>query len=324
MRSLLIVTLVCSLVCSALMVGAQESKKTLPSNVTKAMREIPDRPYAGTEGPRQRLDLFLPTRPANARLPVIVFIHGGAWRQGDKRVGRKLLQPFVESGAYAGASVNYRLSQMAPWPAQIHDVKAAIRWLRAHADRYGLDSQKIGVWGTSAGGHLAAMLGVSGDLKTLEGQEGTHLDQPSEVTCVANYFGPSALLTMDDHPGAMVHNAPDSPESQLIGGPIQENKERSQEASPVTHVTRADAPFLHVHGDKDPLVPYPQSVHLDAALDRIGVASTLITMEGAGHGRFAHPRLPILLKQFFDHHLLGISPSPAEEVLSPLSTSSKP
>lgn len=293
-------------------------KRPLPPTVAKEVRVLPDLPYAGTDNPRQQLDLYLPAEPASDKLPVIVYIHGGAWRQGDKRTARARLMPFVKSGEYACVSVGYRLSQEAIWPAQIHDCKAAIRWIRGEAATHGLDPERIGVWGSSAGGHLVAMLGVSGGMKDLEGTLGAHVQESSRVTCVANYFGPSRLLTMDDHPGKMTHNAPGSPESQLVGGAIQEHPEQSEQASPFTHVTKDDAPFLHVHGNRDMLVPHNQSVVLDEALDHVGVPSFLITMKDKGHGGFRHPKLDAMLEQFFAVHMRGASGSFEDMTLDPV------
>lgn len=168
--------------------------------------------YAGSDHERQTLDLYLPkVRKSNGPLPVIAFIQGGAWRGGDKRGGFGWVRPYVERGEYAGVSIGYRLSQHAQWPAQIHDCKAAIRWIRAHAQKHGLDPDRIGVVGTSAGGHLVAMLGTSGGVAHLEGDLGEHTDQASEVACVVDYFGPSDFLTIADYPSQLDHAAADPP-----------------------------------------------------------------------------------------------------------------
>ena len=276
------------------------------SRATQKIEIERDLPYAGTDNPRQKLDLLFPkTRASEKPLPVIAFIHGGAWRAGDKRSGIGRLARFVEGGEFAGVTIGYRLSREAKWPAQIHDCKAAIRWIRANAKKYNLDPDKIAVWGSSAGGHLVSMLGVSGNAEGLEGKLGRHLDQDSRVTCVVNYFGPSELLTMNDHPSRMDHNAPDSPESRLIDGPIQENKDKARAASPITYVTKDDAPILNVHGTADQLVPFPQSVDFDKKLKAAGVASNLITIEGGGHGNFgkATPELDRLVGKFLATHL---------------------
>ncbi len=272
-----------------------------------SIKTLLDIPYADTQDAAQRLDLYLPaTRAGDKPLPVIVFIHGGAWQGGDKAGGRASVLRFVSSGQYAAASVEYRLSQQAKWPAQIEDCKAAIRWLKAHAKEHGLDPEKIGVWGTSAGGHLVAMLGVSGDVKELEGTLGKHLDQSSRVTCVADYFGPTNLLTMGDFPSKMAHNAADSPESKLIGGAVQENKDKARSASPVTYVTSDDAAFFIAHGTTDPLVPYNQTETFAAALEKSKVPVYVETIEEGGHGGFEGPKLDARLQAFFDKYLRGV------------------
>ncbi|MEM6279303.1 MAG: alpha/beta hydrolase fold domain-containing protein [Verrucomicrobiota bacterium] len=263
--------------------------------------------YAGTGNPKQALDLYLPkghSKDADP-LPLLVFIHGGGWAKGDKASGVRRVSPWVESGEFVGASIGYRLTDEAQWPSQIHDCKAAIRWLRANAAEYGIDPDRIAVWGTSAGGHLVAMLGVAGDVLELEGEIGPHTDVSSEVTCVVNFFGPSELLTMDDHPGRMTHNAPDSPESKLVGGTLQEKPEVAKNASPITWVTEADEPSLIVHGTEDQLVPYPQSVELEKALEEVGVPTILVTVEGGGHGQGFGPGVDAAVREFVRHHLLG-------------------
>jgi len=272
-----------------------------------AIKPLLDIPYADTPDAAQRLDLYLPaTRASDKPLPIIVFIHGGAWLGGNKASGRASVLHFVSSGQYAAASVEYRLSQQARWPAQIEDCKAAIRWIKAHAKEHGLDPEKIGVWGTSAGGHLVAMLGVTGDVKDLEGMLGKHLDQSSRVTCVADYFGPTNLLTMGDFPSKMAHNAADSPESKLIGGALQEHKDKARSASPITYVTSDDAAFFIAHGTADPLVPFNQTETFAAALEKSKVPVYVETIEEGGHGGFEGPKLNARLQTFFDKYLRGV------------------
>lgn len=262
--------------------------------------------YAGTENPKQRLDLLLPReRVGEGPLPVVAFVHGGGWRNGDKRVGIGRLAPLVSTGRFAGVSIGYRLSGEATWPAQIHDCKAAIRWIRANAEKHGLDGEKIAVWGTSAGGHLVAMLGTTGDVKELEGELGPNLGHSSRVTCVVDYFGPTDFLTMNDHPSRIDHDAANSPESLLIGGPIQRNQEKAKAAAPLTYVTKDDAPHLVAHGSEDPLVPFPQSEALAKSLVAAGVECTLIRMEGGGHG-FKNEELDRRVRAFLDRHLHGM------------------
>ncbi len=276
----------------------------------RALRTELDIAYAHTNHPRQRLDLYLPQRRTSKKpLPVIAYIHGGAWLGGDKRGGRRWLQSLVESGDYAGVSIGYRLSQHARWPAQIHDCKAAIRWIRAHAEQFDLDPDRIGVMGTSAGGHLVAMLGTSGGVAELEGELGADGDASSRVTCVIDFFGPSDLLTIGDPPSRIDHNAADSPESKLIGGPLRSKPRAARSASPTTFVSEDDPPFLIVHGSDDLTVPYQQSVVLREALGQVGVEVALITMQDGGHGRFRNPALEQRMRTFWDKHLLG---KPAE------------
>jgi acetyl esterase/lipase len=252
---------------------------------------------------RNKLDLYLPAK-ADGLLPLILWVHGGAWQGGTKDNPPAL--PFLSRG-YAVASINYRLSQHAQFPAQIEDCKAAIRWLRAHAKTYNLDPDRIGVWGASAGGHLVALLGTTGTIKELEGNGGNG-DQSSRVQCVVDWFGPSDLLKMGEQSGPnsqLDHNSPNAPEAKLVGGAVQENKEAAAKASPVTYVDKEAAPFLIMHGDKDRVVPYQQSEELAAALKKAGAPVTLKKIEGAGHGgpEFAQPENRRLIADFFDRHL---------------------
>src|SRR5262249_6997950 len=157
-------------------------------------------------------DLYLPEK-ADSPSPVIVWVHGGAWRGGSKENCPAV--PFAARG-YAVASINYRLSQHATFPAQIEDCKAAVRWLRANANKFRRAPDRFGAGGASAGGPLVALLGTAGDAKELEGKGG-HLDRPSRVQAVVDWFGPTDLTKMGGS-----HNRPNSPEALLIGGPVQE------------------------------------------------------------------------------------------------------
>lgn len=279
-----------------------------------------DLAYAGTDNPRQRLDLYLPAAAdANTPLPLVVFIHGGAWRGGDKRGMGEAARPLLEDGGYAVASVGYRLTDEARWPAQIHDCKAAIRWLRAHAAAYGLDPERIGVIGPSAGGHLVAMLGTSGGVADLEGDLGDHDDADSRVACVVDLFGPSDLLAMGGQ-----HDRPGSPEALLVGGPVQEHQDAARSASPVTHVSRDDPPFLLIHGTADPVVPFNQSQILHDALRGAGVPSTLVPVDGGGHGRFGTPEVAERVRAFFAKHLLGRDDADVSETPIPAGDGGRP
>ncbi|RPJ57230.1 MAG: alpha/beta hydrolase [Acidobacteria bacterium] len=240
-----------------------------------------DQVYSTVGGRNLTLDLYVPHNvKAVDKLPVVVWIHGGAWRTGSK--DRCPAVPLLNRG-FVVASISYRLSQEAIFPAQIHDCKAAIRWLRANAGRFPIDRDRIGVWGASAGGHLAALLGTSGDVKELEGGP-DNLNYSSRVQAVCDYFGPIDFLRMNDEPGAMDHNAADSPESALIGGPIQANPEKVARANPMTYASSDDPPVLILHGDQDRTVLPSQSQLLHDALKNVGVKVRLGIVKGQGHG----------------------------------------
>lgn len=252
---------------------------------------------------RQRLDLYLPRQAdsddqVSRSRPLIVWVHGGAWRAGSKN--RCPAIRFVGEG-YAVASINYRLSQHAIFPAQIQDCKAAIRWLRAHAAEYGFDPGRFGVWGSSAGGHLVALLGTAGGVEEFD--VGPNAGVSSRVQAVCDFFGPTDFTKMSSFWTKMNHDAPDSPESRLIGGPVQENKDKAQKANPILYVTREDPPFLIVHGDEDPLVPHNQSEILYDALKKMGIDVTLYTVRGGGHGGFNDPKVNPLIAEYFRKHL---------------------
>ena len=255
------------------------------SDSLEDMKTLKNLAYVKQGHERHRLDLYLPqVRPSAAELPLIIWVHGGGWKNGSKdRFAH--LNPLLQRG-FAVASINYRLSQHATFPAQIHDCKAAIRYLRKNAQRFGLDPKKFGVWGSSAGGHLVALLGTSGEVSELEGNLGT-VDVSSRVQAVCDWFGPTDLLKMNQQAGAtgkIDHDAPGSPESLLVGAPIQEVPEKTNKINPIAYVTADDPPFLIMHGDQDRLVPFQQSQMLDDALKAAGVSTTLILVQGAGHG----------------------------------------
>ena len=283
--------------------GGTPPPPAVPPGVT-AHRDLA---YVENGHTRQVLDLFVPAN-AGRPLPVIIWIHGGGWAAGDKAGCPPLRQGYAQRG-YAIASVNYRLSQHARFPAQLQDCKAAIRWLRSHASRFGLDPERFGVWGSSAGGHLVAMVGVTGDVREFDAE--APRDVSSAVQCVMNDYGPTDFLQMDAHriAGAgPAHNGADSPESRLIGGPIADPANRAlvTRANPLTYVSRGDPPFLINHGDQDPLVPHHQSELLFAALKDAGVPVRFNTVRGGGHGAgFGGAELEQMRRDFFELHLQG-------------------
>ena len=279
------------------LVLAQQRSRAEPK-VPEGITVHRDIVYVTNGHERQKLDLYIPDTGEN--LPLIIWVHGGAWLGGNKE--RYAPVEYLKSG-YAGASLNYRLSQHAVFPAQIEDVKAAIRWIRANAKTYRLDPNRFAAWGSSAGGHLVAMLGMTGDITEFE--VGENLEMSSRVQAVVDYFGPTDFLQMDAHrlPDGLVHDAPDSPESKLVGGPIQEHKDRVARANPITYVSKDDPPILIIHGDQDKLVPYHQSVLLKEALEAVGAPVEFYRVEGGGHGWFRDPKVPELTKAFLEKHL---------------------
>jgi len=271
-----------------------------PLRVPEGWKVHKDLAYVSFATARQKLDLYLP--PGAGPRPLVIWIHGGGWRGGSK--DNPLPLRSLANEGYAIASVGYRLSNQARFSAQIEDCKAGIRWLRAHAAEYGIDPNRFAVWGSSAGGHLAALLGTAGDKFDI----GEHTGLSSRVQAVVDYFGPTDFLRMDQHalPSApFKHDAPESPESQLVGGPIRENDIAVARANPATYASRDDPPFLIVHGDQDPLVPLHQSVILEEALRKAGVPARLYVVKGAGHGQGfdMDPAILPMVKEFLSKSL---------------------
>ena len=291
-------------VCFMSHLSAQEfTASAVASGPPREPRELHDLAYVTNGDPNQRLDLVLPA-PSGARTagtPLIVWIHGGGWEQGSYHQNPARA---MAARGYAVASIGYRLSSQAKYPAQIEDCKAAVRWLRAHAAEYGIDPARIGVWGASAGGHLAALLGTTAKEKQFD--VGENLGQSSAVRCVIDSFGPADFFHWGDPPLPASYDTPNTALARLLGGRLADHEELARLASPVTFVDKDSAPFLIMHGEKDPLVPVQQSVVLDAALRKAGVDSTLVLVPGGGHGggMFNDVRYLHQMAAFMDAHLL--------------------
>jgi acetyl esterase/lipase len=240
----------------------------------------------------QTLDLYVP-EDGEGPFPLVINIHGGAFMMGDKAMSAAELDPLIAAG-YAVASLNYRLSGEALFPAQIQDVKAAVRWLRANAATYNLDPDRFASFGASAGGNLAAMLGTSGDVEEFDDPALGHADVSSRVQAVIDWFGPIDFLQMDAQfaaddvcpASAESHDAANSPESLLLGAGVQTMPDLAAAANPITYVTDDDPPFFIQHGTADCNVPIAQSqLLLEALLEATGEEqNTFIPIEGAGHG----------------------------------------
>ena len=219
-----------------------------------AFRKFGNLVFAEVDGRELLLDLYLPQ--ASKPPPLIVYVHGGAWRTGSKDSMRLTALP---GEGYAIASVDYRLTPEAPFPAQVHDIKAAIQFLRGNQNRYLYDGRKVAIAGSSAGGHLAALVGVTNHSAELEGFVGAHLDESSEVHAIVAYFGASNLLTIlhQSTPRGLSVRKPAL--RLLLGGQPEQQRQLAMLASPVFHVDRSDPPLLLLHGDQDQQMPINQS-----------------------------------------------------------------
>ena len=230
-----------------------------------------------------KLSLYLPDNNSS-NVPVVILIYGGAWMMRNQWMEIPRAKWLALHG-YAAAVIDYRLSSEALFPAQIYDCKAAVRWLRANAAKYGLDTAHIGAWGDSSGGHLASLLGTAGNVPVLEGSLG-NTNKSSQVQAVVDFFGPTDFLQMEAHalPGSWIdHNSSKSPEALLIGGPVQENRDKAEQANPIKYVTRDAPPFFIAHGEQDLLVPCHQSELLFEALEQARDNVTFYKIAGAGH-----------------------------------------
>lgn len=263
----------------------------IPSGVTL----IRDLEYAKVGAKRLLLDLYVPEK-VERKLPLVVWVHGGGWVGGDKF---PYPVEFTATRDYVVACIKYRFSNEGTFPAQIYDCKGAIRWLRANADKYPYDPQRIGAFGCSAGGHLVALLGTAGGVKELEGDVGGNLDQSSRVQAVCNWCGPTdlTLCAPPAAPQVLVDVT-----RQFLGGPPEEFAKRARAASPVAYVNKETAPFLNVHGAIDSVVPVVHAELLDAALRKAGVESTLCVIKDGDHGAW-NPKMSERLKAFFARHL---------------------
>ena len=251
-----------------------------------------------------RLDLYLPPATSINGAPLVVWVHGGAWRSGSK--ADMPLGPLVARG-YAVASVDYRLSPVAAFPAQVHDIKAAIRFLRARRKEHGYDAARIAVAGSSAGGHLAALVGVTHNHPELEGAVGQHRDQASDVRAIVSLYGMSNLTTIlaQSTPHGLGVRVPAL--QLLLGGQPMDKPELARLASPVFHVDRDDPPLLLVHGDADPQAPIEQSRELHARYEAAGRPVRFEVVRGGKHGgqEFYGAERMELVRAFLAEHLAG-------------------
>ena len=220
-------------------------------------RKVADIPFAEVDGNRLALDLYLPEGKQGA--PLVVFVHGGGWQRGSRN---EMPLGAMAPAGFAFASVDYRLSPVAPFPAQAHDIKAAIRFLRAKQSEYGYDAARIAITGTSAGAHLAALVGVTNGHKELEGTVGGNLGQSSDVQAILSYYGASDFMTILKQSTPFGLGVREPALQLLLGGQPEEKEELAKLASPVYHLDANDPPMLLLHGDQDPQMPINQSLQL--------------------------------------------------------------
>jgi acetyl esterase/lipase len=286
--------------------GPGQAEAKLPAGV-KLERDIS---YIPNGDEAQRLDIYLPEKASEKPLPLVVHIHGGGWKGGNKFPCA--FAPMANRG-YVVASIEYRFSQKALFPAQIQDCQAAIRWLRANAKTYNIDPEHVGVVGGSAGGHLSALVATAGG-KDAFPKIGGNDDQSDRVQCVIDIFGPTNFATVMEQAendknvkNIFAFNTPSDPYSSLIGVGLDEDKATTDAASPVTYVSEDNPPTLILHGTHDTLVPYAQSEELAAALKAKSVPVWLQTLPGSGHGGggFGKPQIQELMQNFFEKYLKG-------------------
>ncbi|MDQ4140970.1 MAG: alpha/beta hydrolase [Bacteroidota bacterium] len=264
--------------------------------------------YVGDGLIGHKLDIHLPLN-GKAPYPVIICIYGSAWKSNNAKaatftsgLGQRLLQE-----GFAVVSINHRSISDAIFPAQIQDVKAAIRFVRAKSATFSLNPNFIGITGWSSGGHLSALIGTTNNSRKstikglevdIEGSLGKFTQTSSSVNAVVEWFGPSDFLIMGDCGSEMKHNDHQSPESLVIGGPIQENKAKTALANPATYADNQDPPFLIFHGNKDRIVPYCQSEKLYQRLQQEGVPSELIIVPNGEHGP------GVMIDKYYDQKIM--------------------
>ncbi len=263
------------------------------TKVPEGVKVVRDLEYAQVKGVSLKLDLYRPSAMPSAPMPLVIWVHGGGWRNGSKT---NCPAAWLATKGYAVASLDFRLLPEHPWPAQIEDPIAALRWLRQESGKYGYDASRSAAMGGSSGGHVVALWGT--------------LPLPAEdkVKAVVDLYGPTDLLTMPPNVLSEKRTRADLAKANgalLLGGVVMDQPEKARAVSALHQVSKDDVPFLIMHGMEDPGVPADQSERLHAALKAAGVESTLKLIPGAGHGgkEFDSPESRALIQAFLDRHL---------------------
>lgn len=286
-----VIALTSFLTCLTLL--AQEPKPGRPAAATGGLDL--DVVYGKGDGQDLHMDIAKPAS-GDGPFPVVVCIHGGAWRGGNKQRYHMLIKQLAQQG-YVAVTVQYRLVPHARFPSQVEDVKCAVRYLRAHAAELKINPDRIGAMGESAGGHLSLMLATTDAKSGMEGGGGW-ADQSSRIQAEVNFFGPTDMtLPYPEGVQPLLTN--------FIGGTLQEKPNEHRAASPITYLTADDPPIITFHGTADNVVPYEQATVLDAACKKIGVPHELVTIQDGAHGFQGEDLLRTLklMVEFFDEHL---------------------
>jgi len=263
-----------------------------PANLKHVGKKWLDINYAGDTLTAHRLDIYLPAT-GQGPFPVVISIAGSAWFSGNSKSRAYQIASSLVSQGYAVVAINHRSSRKAIFPAQVNDVKGAIRFVRANSNKYQLDTSFLGIMGDSSGGHLSAFAGTSGGINdftiggktiSIEGSVGGNLKESSRVDVVVDWYGPTTFQKMDSCGSRFRHDAAESPESTLIGGAIQENNDLCALANPITYIDKDDPVMLIIHGDADDIVPHCQSILFSRALSAKGVKHELIIVPKGVHG----------------------------------------
>lgn len=257
------------------------------------------------------LDLLIPDGSPSLP-PIVVVIHGGGWSMGRRGLDQAfpvnfaMLAQRLLDGGFAVASADYRLTGEAIWPAQIQDLRAAVRWLRTAGPVLGFDASRLGVIGESAGGHLSLMLGTNASNPSFDNEDGVRAGSVDVQAAVA-WYPPTDLFRLESQrlpESPADHSSADAPESLLIGAAVEDHRELADSASPITYVSAASAPTLLIHGDHDVVVPFEQSVSFESAMQRVGASARLLAVHGADHcflGADDEPLIDASVEHFRKH-----------------------